>query len=80
MKLSHAKVLESQTLKDLMFTWDNTGEHVVYTHSTHYYHSMPETVEHRNIRCKLVGADECDTIIDVVSEDSSMVILKALYL
>lgn len=52
-KLSEPWIEASNVFKNLVFTRHNTGHKVIYTHATHYYHSMPETVEHRDIRCKL---------------------------
>lgn len=55
-------------LQNLIFTLNNSGKKVYYTHTSHYYHSMPETVEHRNIRCRLHTVEN-DAIIDVVNDD-----------
>lgn len=45
--------IESSSILDcLIFTRYNTGSRFVYTHTDHLYHSMPETVEHKNIRFK----------------------------
>lgn len=70
LKMSNAAIDCSDVLSDLVFTKRSTGHKVIYTHSTHYYHSMPETVEHRNIRCKtLLNPEEHDGVIDVVNDD-----------
>lgn len=73
-KLSAPWVEASDVFKDLVFTKNNTGHNVIYTHTTHYYHSMPETVEHRNIRCKLNNLEDSDTIIDVVNDDPTAMV------
>lgn len=72
-KLSFPIINTSNILKDLIFTSTNNGRNVIYTHATHYYYSMPETVEHRNIRCKTINTDEGETIIDVVNDDAILV-------
>lgn len=66
--MTPASVNSSKTLKELIFTRNNSGENVIYTHSTHSYYSMPETIEHRNIRTKILNLEECDPIIDVVND------------
>lgn len=67
----------SIVLQDMVFTLFNTGHQVVYTHKTHTYYSMPETVEHRNIRCKITNrnnaGDDAESFIDVINEDVSSV-------
>lgn len=65
-KLSSYAVKHSVILSDLVFTRSNTGHGVIYTHSTHHYYSMPETVEHRKIRFKGVQ-EEGENAIDVIS-------------
>lgn len=65
-KLNTSQIENSPILSDLVFVRKNTGRRVVYAHKDHYYHSMPETVEHKNIRLKNV---EEEPIIDVVNED-----------
>lgn len=66
-KLTPVSVSSSNMLKDLMFTWENKGTYVVYEHLSHYYHSMPETLEHRNIRCRNLGIEDSEPLIDVVN-------------
>ncbi|XP_025837406.1 chromatin-remodeling ATPase INO80 [Agrilus planipennis] len=67
-KMTPAYLDSNVNLKMLVFTWQNTKSRVVYVHSTHHYYSMPETLEHRKIRCK--GAtEESDQIIDVVNDE-----------
>lgn len=61
-KLTQYSIDNSQTLKDLVFTSNTIGSRVVYTHDTHYYHSMPETVEHRKIRLKITEDNEEDVL------------------
>lgn len=71
--ISPASISTCKVLKDLVFTWQNTGQHVIYTHTNHSYHYMPETLEHRNIRSKAGNLEDCEPIIDVVNVDSNMV-------
>lgn len=52
LKLSTDLINSSIVLSDLLFAGFNNGRRVVYTHKTHTYYSMAETVEHRNIRLK----------------------------
>lgn len=61
-KLSPHFINNSGILDDLIFTKSCTGNRVIYTHSTHYYHSMPETVEHRKIRLKNLDENEEDSV------------------
>lgn len=69
-KMTNANIANSQVLSDLVFTRDNSGHKVIYTHSTHSYHYMPETLEHRNIRCKAVKSnEEPEAVIDVVNDE-----------
>lgn len=76
-KMSNANIANSQVLTDLVFTKDNSGHRVIYTHSTHYYHYMQETLEHRNIRCKAMKSiEESDTVIDVVNDEMVSVSFK----
>lgn len=58
----------SLVLQNLVFTLNNSGKKVCYTHTSHLYHSMPETVEHRNVRCRPRN-EEGEAIIDVVNDD-----------
>lgn len=51
-KLTQYSISNSDALKDLVFTNNTIGNRVIYTHDTHYYNSMAETVEHRKIRLK----------------------------
>lgn len=73
-KLSSPWIEASNVFKDLVFTRNNTGHNVIYTHSTHCYHSMPETVEHRNIRCRLNNLEDSEAIIDVVNDDPTAMV------
>lgn len=70
-----ANIHSSLVLQDMVFTLFNSGRQVVYTHETHTYYSMPETVEHRNIRCKITNrnnqGDDAESLIDVTNEDVS---------
>lgn len=50
--LSIPQIKSSAVLNNLVFTRHNTGSRFFYTHTDHIYHSMPETVEHKNIRLK----------------------------
>lgn len=59
-KLSHYSIVNSPILSDLIFTKSSSGSRVIYTHTTHHYHSMPETVEHRKIRFKNMEESEED--------------------
>lgn len=52
LKLSMDIMSNESVFADLLFASLNTGSRVFYTLTTHVYHSMPETVEHRNIRFK----------------------------
>lgn len=61
-KLSQHSVNSSDTFRNLIFTTSTTGSRVIYTHSTHYYHSMPETVEHKKIRLKISEDNEEDVL------------------
>lgn len=77
-KLSAPWIQASDVLKDMVFTRNNTGHNIVYTHATHYFHSMPETLEHRNIRCKLNTLEDPDAIIDVVNDDPTAIMVRFL--
>lgn len=82
-KLSSAYLHMSIILQNLIFTLCNSGKKVFYTHVNHLYHSMAETLEHRNIRCRSHN-DESETIIDVVNDEAVtftvVVSLKRMYL
>lgn len=52
LRLSKAQIESSKVLTDLLFVREITARHVVYTHQDYTFHSMQETVEHRNIRYK----------------------------
>ncbi|KAK9751910.1 SNF2-related domain [Popillia japonica] len=67
-KLCLAYIHMSLVLQNLVFTLNNSGKKVCYTHTSHLYHSMPETVEHRNVRCRPRN-EEGEAIIDVVNDD-----------
>ncbi|XP_018566772.1 putative DNA helicase Ino80 [Anoplophora glabripennis] len=69
-KMNNSQIETSNVLLDLVFTRRIRGNRVIYTHTDHVYHSMPETVEHKNIRLKNKEAStEDESIIDVVNED-----------
>lgn len=72
LKMSEAHLNISPILNEFIFARSTRGKRVVYTHTTHIYHSMPETIEHRNIRCKNL-TEEGENIIDVVSDDAPSV-------
>lgn len=63
-KLNAYSVNSSRVFPELIFTNRNSGRQVVYTHTDQYYYPMPETVEHRNIRCKKTLISEDYAIID----------------
>ncbi|XP_050314802.1 chromatin-remodeling ATPase INO80 isoform X2 [Anthonomus grandis grandis] len=63
-RLSDSAISNSSSLTDLMFGRNVKGGRMVYTHQDHIYHSMPETVEHRNIRFKKKKIPE-DENVDV---------------
>lgn len=65
-KLSPANIKFSNALQELVFTRNNSASKVVYTHTTHLYHFMAETIEHRNIRLKNSSEEQ---MIDVVSDE-----------
>ncbi|XP_056645619.1 chromatin-remodeling ATPase INO80 [Diorhabda sublineata] len=70
LRLNKWHIQSSIVLYDLIFTRHNRGNRVFYSHTNHLYHSMPETVEHKNIRLKTkVIYSEDNSIIDVVNED-----------
>ncbi|EFA10951.2 chromatin-remodeling ATPase INO80 [Tribolium castaneum] len=71
-KLTNANIRTSSILPELIFTRKNSGSRVFYTHTDQYYYPMPETVEHRNIRCKNALNNEEDAIIDVVADESPL--------
>lgn len=50
--MNAAQIESSDVLNSLVFTKHNTGSKFFYTYTDHLYHSMPETVEHKNIRMK----------------------------
>lgn len=56
-KLTQNWIDSSPIFNDFIFTNNTIGSRVVYTHDTHYLHSMPETVEHRKIRIKTTDED-----------------------
>lgn len=66
-KLNASQIETSNVFSELIFTKYNTGSTVYYTHTDHYYYSMQETVEHRNIRLKNIS--DAETIIDVVTDE-----------
>lgn len=71
-----ADIVQSNTvLSDLLFACFNTGKRVIYTHRTHIYHCMPETVEHRNIRCKTksLAKDKTEIHNETVKKHNSSV-------
>ncbi|CAH1153557.1 unnamed protein product [Phaedon cochleariae] len=69
-RLSVPQIENSEVLSDLVFTRHSKGSRVFYTHTDHFYHSMPETVEHKNIRMKHRDYLVDDlSVIDVVSDD-----------
>ncbi|KAL1492809.1 hypothetical protein ABEB36_010991 [Hypothenemus hampei] len=51
-RLSNPQIDNSLVLSDILFIRSISAKRVVYTRQNHMYHSMPETVEHRNIRYK----------------------------
>ncbi|XP_060536822.1 chromatin-remodeling ATPase INO80 isoform X2 [Cylas formicarius] len=65
-KLSRPEIESSIVLPSLVFLGYIRQSNVVYTHQDHYYHYMPETVEHKNIRMKRELSDEEN--IDVVND------------
>lgn len=71
-RLSAPQIDNSEILQDLIFTRQSKGHRVFYTHTDHYYHSMPETVEHKNIRLKhknkIVEITDEGSTVDVVNE------------
>ncbi|XP_063928417.1 chromatin-remodeling ATPase INO80 isoform X2 [Zophobas morio] len=71
--LNDSSIRSSSVLPELIFTRKNFGSRVFYTHTDQYYYPMPETVEHRNIRCKNALNNEEDTIIDVVTDESPLI-------
>lgn len=66
-KITPVSVSSSNTLKNIIFTWENKGTYVVYENLSHYYHSMPETLEHKNIRCRNSSIEDSEPLIDVVN-------------
>ncbi|KAF5295926.1 hypothetical protein FQR65_LT10357 [Abscondita terminalis] len=79
LRMSNAAVKSSPVLKYMVFTSGNCGRHVVYTHTTHVYHSMSETVEHRNIRFKSNIPEDGEFVIDIVNEDSKLAVKEFPY-
>lgn len=65
-KLTQYWLHSSPIFKDFIFTNNTIGSRVVYTHNTHYFHSMPETVEHRKIRIKNTDEDVLSVIFAFV--------------
>ncbi|XP_030748497.1 chromatin-remodeling ATPase INO80 [Sitophilus oryzae] len=61
-RLNQGQVESSNVLEDLLFVRKLTGKKVVYTYQKHTYHSMPETLEHRNIRFKKYKLNENDNV------------------
>lgn len=76
-KLNRYSVNSSRVLPELIFTSQNSGRRVVYTHTDQYYYSMAETLEHRNIRCKNALISEDYTIMDESPLIEEMVNYKA---
>lgn len=62
MKMSIPHIEFSDVLNNLIFTRHNTGSRFFYTHTDHFHHSMPETVEHKNIRMKNRDIKYDDTV------------------
>uniref|UniRef100_A0AAR5PHQ5 Chromatin-remodeling ATPase INO80 n=1 Tax=Dendroctonus ponderosae TaxID=77166 RepID=A0AAR5PHQ5_DENPD len=61
-KLSSQQIESSSVLTDLMFVRNMKANRLVYTHTDHMYLSMPETVEHRNIRFKKEKSSEEENV------------------
>ncbi|XP_066247321.1 chromatin-remodeling ATPase INO80 isoform X1 [Euwallacea similis] len=61
-RLSNAQIQSSPVLSDMMFVRNMEANRVVYTLQDHTYHSMPETVEHRNIRLKTKKVVDEETV------------------
>nr|XP_023018340.1 putative DNA helicase Ino80 [Leptinotarsa decemlineata] len=80
-KLCPAQIESSSLLSDLIFTRQSKGNRVFYTFTDHKYHSMPETIEHKNIRLKNRDFFCDDSVIDTVSEkiESSIYSRKAAW-
>ncbi|XP_065165682.1 chromatin-remodeling ATPase INO80 [Atheta coriaria] len=69
LKLQMAEVAGSLILQNLLFTWGNAASKVIYAHLEHSYHSMPETVEHRNIRIKNKNSNLQNTNTEIKLEE-----------
>lgn len=60
-KLNRYSINTSDVFNDIIFTNNVSGSRVIYTHDTHYYHSMQETLEHRKIRFK--NSEESEDVL-----------------
>ncbi|KAK5639502.1 hypothetical protein RI129_011994 [Pyrocoelia pectoralis] len=69
LRMSVPAIMSSTVFKNLVFTSKSCGEHVIYTHTSHRYHFMSETVEHKNIRFKIGHSEEIESVIDVINDD-----------
>nr|XP_022902454.1 putative DNA helicase Ino80 [Onthophagus taurus] len=68
-KMSPASIDMSPTLRDLVFTRNCTGKQVFYTFVKHLLLSMPETIEHRNIRYKNIDDNKKAELNDLIYEE-----------
>ncbi|KAF7287761.1 hypothetical protein GWI33_003395 [Rhynchophorus ferrugineus] len=71
-RVSKQQIENSNILLNILFVRYNTGAKISYTYQTHICYSMPETVEHRNIRYKRYTCNEDENIdVEGISSNSS---------
>ena len=57
--------------KELVFTGITSTQSTIYTFTTHTYHSMPETVEHRLLRSKKLRCSMPSEMVPIKTEPGS---------
>ncbi|XP_017782828.1 PREDICTED: putative DNA helicase Ino80 isoform X1 [Nicrophorus vespilloides] len=52
LRMSTPAILSSPALSDFVFTFNNSASKIVYKYDDYSLYAIPETIEHRNIRCR----------------------------
>lgn len=61
LSMSYSNIESSEVLQSFVFTSYSEGCSIIYTHTNHIHHIMPETVEHKLIRTKTSSKqDDCN--------------------
>lgn len=61
----------SPVRKGLVFTGMTSSQSRIYTHTTHTYHSMSETVEHRLLRSRKLRSSVQSELVPIKTEPGS---------